>query len=98
MKTLDVVGICNALVDILVPAQDADLKALGLTKGIMHLVDAPRQEQVLGHFGKSPHAVELGGSAMNAIRTLAQLKRKTAFAGMVGDDAFGTRIRARMDQ
>ena len=97
-KSLDIVGICNALVDILIQAQDADLKALGLNKGVMHLVDAPRQQQVLHHFGKSPHAVELGGSAMNAIRTLAQLKRRTAFAGMVGPDAYGERILARMAQ
>lgn len=97
MKNLDVVGICNALVDILVQAQDADLKTLGLTKGVMHLVDAARQEAVLRHFGETGHAVELGGSAMNAIRTLAQLGRKTAFAGMVGRDAFGERINRRME-
>ena len=98
MKSLDVVGICNALVDILIQAQDADLKHLGLTKGVMHLVDSNRQEQVLKHFGSTPHAIELGGSAMNAIRTLAQLGRRTAFAGMIGEDHFGERIATRMEQ
>src|SRR6185437_16105772 len=98
MKTLDVVGICNALVDILIPATDDDLKALGLTKGVMHLVDAARQQTVLKHFQARTPAVELGGSAMNAIRTLAQLGKRTAFAGMVGDDDFGDKIRSRMGQ
>ena len=98
MKTLDVVGICNALVDILIHVEEQDLVKLGLRKGVMHLVDGDRQAEVLRHFASKPHAVELGGSAMNAVRTLAQLEKKTAFAGMVGDDAFGDRIMARMHQ
>ena len=50
MKTYDVVGICNALVDILIKVEEDDIKTLGLTKGVMHLVDAPRQIEVLAHF------------------------------------------------
>jgi len=98
MKKLDVVGVCNALVDILIAADEPDIKTLGLTKGIMHLVDAPRQTTVLEHFSRKPQAIELGGSALNAIRTLAQLEKATAFAGMVGNDDFGERIRRRMHQ
>jgi sugar/nucleoside kinase (ribokinase family) len=98
MKNLDVVGICNALVDILINVEEDDLVKLGLRKGVMHLVDGDRQAEVLRHFANKPHAVELGGSAMNAIRTLAQLEKRTAFAGMVGSDTFGERIVARMHQ
>jgi len=97
-KSLDVVGICNALVDILVTVEDHDLKALELTKGMMHLVDDARQAHVLNYFSGKPQVTELGGSAMNAIRTLAQLGKKTAFAGMVGGDSFGERIKSRMTQ
>ena len=98
MKNLDVVGICNALVDILINVEEDDLVKLGLRKGVMHLVDGDRQAEVLRHFANKPHAVELGGSAMNAIRTLAQLEKRTAFAGMVGSDIYGDRIVARMHQ
>ncbi len=98
MKSYDVVGICNALVDILVSAEDNDLQSLGLTKGIMHLVDSDRQATVLQHFNGKNKTVELGGSAMNAIRTLASLDKKTAFAGMVGADDFGAQIRQRMTE
>ena len=94
MKSLDVVGVCNALVDILVEASEADIQKLGLKKGVMHLVDEPRQKEVLDHLKHVPSKVELGGSAMNAIRTLAQLGQKTAFAGMVADDVYGKRIRS----
>ena len=98
MKTHDVVGICNALVDILITVEERDVQELKLTKGIMHLVDAPRQLEVLTHFHNRPQALELGGSALNAIRTLAQLGKRTVFAGMVSDDEFGDRIVKRMEQ
>lgn len=98
MKSLDVVAICNALVDILVECKDADLQALDLNKGVMHLVDDARQATVLSRFAGHSQTIELGGSAMNAIRTLAALKQKTAFAGSIGTDEFGLRIRTRMQQ
>jgi len=98
MKTFDVVGVCNALVDILIEVEEADIKALGLTKGIMHLVDSEKQINLLKYFSDKPMSIELGGSAMNAIRTIASLGKKTAFAGMVSDDDFGYRIRSRMEE
>lgn len=98
MKTLDVVGVCNALVDILIEVGEEDIKKLGLTKGIMHLVDADAQNKLLEYFSGKTRSVELGGSAMNAIRTLASLGKKTAFAGMVANDAFGESIRHRMKE
>jgi len=98
MKTLDVVGICNALVDILIQGEEQDITRLKLNKGVMHLVDAGKQNELLAHFADRTQTVELGGSTMNAVRTLAQLGKRTAFAGMVADDAFGERIKRRMDE
>jgi len=97
MKTYDITSVCNALMDVLIEITDHDIKQLGLTKGVMHLVDSARQRDVLEHFKGKPRVTELGGSAMNAIRTLARLGHKTVFAGMVNDDEFGNRIRERMN-
>lgn len=96
MKTLDVVSICNALVDILVTASEQDIKALNLNKGIMHLVDDARQHEVIAHFKNSKATHELGGSSMNAIRTLAALGSRTSFAGTIGHDSYGELIQSRM--
>ncbi len=96
MKSLDVVSICNALVDILVTSHDSDLTRLGLNKGIMHLVDDARQLEVIQHFEGQTTTQELGGSSMNAVRTLAALGAKTAFAGSVGSDVYGRLIETRM--
>tara|TARA_B100000902_G_scaffold388489_1_gene434240 strand:- start:102 stop:1091 length:990 start_codon:yes stop_codon:yes gene_type:complete len=96
LKTLDVVSICNALIDLLIQAEESDIQSLDLNKGIMHLVDADRQKTVLSHFEGHETTTQLGGSCLNAIRTLAALDAKTAFAGMIGPDAFGKNIREKM--
>lgn len=97
-KHFDVSSVCNALVDIIVEATDQDLKHFSLTKGVMHLVDQHRQVELLSYLNSHEKTVELGGSAMNAIRTLAQLGKRTMFGGMVSDDEFGERIRSRMSE
>lgn len=98
MSQYDVTSMCNALVDILIDAKDSDIETLGLTKGIMHLVDDQRQNEVLSHFEKADPVTELGGSSLNAIRTLASLDAKTHFAGMVGEDKYGDMIKKRMEE
>lgn len=98
MKKFDVVSICNALMDILVMAREEDLETLQLTKGVMHLVDKHRQNEVLSHFQTTPKTTELGGSSLNAVRSLAALGANTAFAGMIGQDDFGRQISARMEE
>jgi sugar/nucleoside kinase (ribokinase family) len=97
MKIYDIASVCNALMDVLIEIDDSDIQKLGLTKGIMHLVDSQRQRAVLAQFANKPKVTELGGSSMNAIRTLASLGHKTVFVGMVNDDEYGHRIRERMN-
>lgn len=98
MKAFDVVSICNALYDVVFSAEDADLKRHGFKKGNAHLVDRATQISLLEQFKGREKAGELGGSAMNAIRTLAQLGKKVCFGGAVADDDHGGKIRARLDE
>ena len=97
MKKYDVSSICNALVDFLVEANDSDVEALKLNKGVMHLVDDAAQQSVMDHFKDNNKTSELGGSSMNSIRTLAALGANTFFAGMIGKDELGQRVQARLD-
>jgi sugar/nucleoside kinase (ribokinase family) len=97
-KKYNVVSVCNALVDILIKADDSDLKELNLTKGNMHLVEADAQKKLLEHFSSKEKVTELGGSSLNAIRSLAALNNKTFFAGMVSNDVFGEQIKSRMGE
>lgn len=97
-KEFDVSAICNALVDIVIEVEDSDLAYHGLTKARMHLVDQRQQDQLLRHFAKHEKTIELGGSALNAIRALALLKQQTVFGGAIANDHFGDKIRDRMSQ
>lgn len=92
----EVTTVCNALMDIVVDVTDDDLIKLGYDKSIMTLVNEEEQKKILDHFKNHQHAIELGGSAMNAIRALALLKKKTSFTGMISEDRFGNEIKDRM--
>jgi sugar/nucleoside kinase (ribokinase family) len=84
---LDVVGIGNALVDVLGHADDTFLRAHGLVKGAMALVDAERAELLYGDMGP---AIEIsGGSAANTMVGIASFGGRSAFVGRVRDDQLG---------
>ena len=83
----DVIGIGNAIVDVLAHADDEFLAAEGLTKGTMTLIDAEEAKRLYQKIGP---AVECsGGSAANTIAGLASLGGKGAFIGKVHDDQLG---------
>ncbi len=85
--SLDVVGIGNAIVDIIAHADDAFLARHAMAKGGMMLIDEARAEALYADMGP---AVQLsGGSAGNTIAGLASLGARTGYIGKVKDDALG---------
>ncbi len=85
--SLDVVGIGNAIVDVLAQADDAFIARQGLTKGTMTLIDAARAEALYAEMGA---AVEMsGGSAGNTMAGIASLGGGGAYIGRVCDDVLG---------
>jgi sugar/nucleoside kinase (ribokinase family) len=87
MKAHQVVGIGNALVDVIAHTDDAFLAGNGVDKGIMQLIDRPRAVELYGHMG--PAREVSGGSAANTIAGLAALGVRTAYVGKVKDDQLG---------
>jgi fructokinase len=84
---LDVVGIGNAIVDVLTHADDALIRHHGLPKGAMTLIDMARAEALYAEMGP---AVEVsGGSAANTLAGLASLGGKGGFIGKVRNDQLG---------
>ena len=82
-----VAGIGNAIVDVLVHADDLLLHKLGLTKGVMTLIDAAQAETI---YAQLPPGVECsGGSAANTIVGIAALGGRAAYMGKVKDDQLG---------
>lgn len=83
----DVLGLGNAIVDVLARADDALLERYRLAKGSMSLVDAERADQV---YGAMHNRVERsGGSAANTMVGLASLGGASAYVGKVRDDTLG---------
>jgi sugar/nucleoside kinase (ribokinase family) len=83
----DVVGIGNAMVDVIVHADEAFLARQSLTKGAMTLIDGARAGQL---YAAMPPAVEIsGGSAGNTIAGVASLGGRAAYIGKVSADQLG---------
>lgn len=83
----DVVGIGNALVDVISNAPDAFLDQHGLTKGWMDLIDTERAVELYRALGS---AVEMsGGSAANTMCGVASFGGTAAYIGKVADDDLG---------
>ncbi|MCA0941344.1 adenosine kinase [Yangia mangrovi] len=87
MKKYQVVGIGNAIVDVLTRADDSFLEHMGITKGIMQLIERERAELLYGAMDGRVQAP--GGSVANTLAGLGNLGLRTAFIGRVHDDALG---------
>jgi fructokinase len=85
---LDLLGIGNAIVDVLARAEDAFLAQQGMAKGAMTLIDAEAAGRIYGAMG--PGVESSGGSAANTCAVAAALGAKVGFLGKVADDALGT--------
>ena len=85
--TPDVLGIGNAIVDVIADAEEDFLAREALVKGTMTLIDAPRADALYQMMGP---AIEVsGGSASNTMAGIASLGGKGAYIGKVRDDFLG---------
>jgi len=85
-----IIGIGNALVDILIQLDsDTLLTELGLPKGSMTLVDRAMSRRIIQSTRKLEKRQSSGGSAANTISGLARLGVPTGFIGVVGKDSLG---------
>jgi sugar/nucleoside kinase (ribokinase family) len=83
----DVLGIGNAIVDVLARTEEDFLLQQGMNKGTMALIDEARAQAIYKAMGP---AIEIsGGSAANTIVGLSSLGARSAFVGKVKDDELG---------
>lgn len=84
-----VLGLGNALTDILYQVSEEDLLALGLPKGSMNLIEMEQAQQIQERFAGVRMRMVAGGSACNTITTIASLGGKAAFIGKIGNAGVG---------
>src|SRR4029079_433853 len=86
-KIYDVVGIGNAIVDIIARCDEGFLSKHDLAKGFMRLIDAEDANRLYEAMG--PAVERSGGSVANSIAGLASFGAKCGFIGRVAADQFG---------
>jgi adenosine kinase len=83
----DVLGIGNAIFDVLVQTDEGFLSRHGMTKGGMSLIDESRAAGIYRDMG--PATKMSGGSAANTIVGIASLGARAAYVGKVREDEVG---------
>tara|TARA_B100001123_G_scaffold381417_1_gene451824 strand:- start:267 stop:1253 length:987 start_codon:yes stop_codon:yes gene_type:complete len=86
-KTIDLLGIGNAILDVLAYTEDSFLESWEMRKGDMALIDEARAEAIYNELGQTKEVS--GGSVANSVAGLAMLGGTAAFIGRVKDDQFG---------
>ena len=87
----DVIGVGNAIVDVIAAASENLILELKLKKGAMTLIDADRGEEI--YAAMSDTTETSGGSAANTLAGIASFGGKGAYIGKINDDALGRAFR-----
>lgn len=91
LPTYDILGLGNAIVDVLAHCDDALLSRLNMRKGGMSLIDEAQADALYAQMGQATECS--GGSAANTLAGLASLGATCAFMGKVKDDQLGVIFR-----
>lgn len=83
----DILGVGNAIVDVIAPCDDAFLTEHGIEKGAMTLIDEDRARDLYSNM--APGRQVSGGSAANTLAGVASLGGRGAYVGKVADDDLG---------
>ena len=84
----DVLGIGNALVDVLSTEEESFIEQMDLVKGSMTLIDTERAEEIYAAMGGDKTEAS-GGSAANTLSGVASFGGRAAYIGRVKDDGLG---------
>ncbi|MCX6115262.1 MAG: adenosine kinase [Proteobacteria bacterium] len=89
MKSIDVSGVCNGIVDIFTDVTEQDFASLGFEKGAMRLVEASDQQELLSRLGTVKPVMVSGGSVANSLIAISQLGGTSAVYCRLADDEYG---------
>ena len=87
-QSVQLLGISNAIVDVLAHVDESFLKTIGATPGSMTLIDKERAREIYNQMG--PATEMSGGSVANTVAGFANLGGKAAYIGKVKADQLGT--------
>jgi len=89
-ERMKILGIGNALVDILAKLPNDDLlKELNVTKGSMNLIEEKMRKELLERIEDMDLKMTTGGSVSNTSLALRQMETPSGYIGKVGNDEYG---------
>lgn len=88
-KSIDVCGLGNGLLDIVLEVGDKELSRLGLEKGSERLIDGSTQAALMSFLTGRKPLLTSGGSVANSVIAVSQLGGHSAFLCRLGDDEYG---------
>lgn len=103
-KSIDIVAVGNAMVDILVKTNDAFLASLGVKKGSMLLIDETKAKQLFKLFEAVEKSADStinemsGGCASNVAAGVSSFGGKAAFIGKVSQDTTGDHFTEKLTE
>lgn len=97
-KPIQLTGICNPLVDILLRISDETLVALQAEKGTMRLVDDSEQAALFHKLDLTDARICSGGSVANSLVSFAQLGGSAGLIGAIGSDGYGHTFRTEIEK
>lgn len=98
MKSIQLSGFGNAILDILVRVEESDIVRMGLKKSDMQLVDADLQKRLLAGIERAKPSLVSGGALANSVIAFAQLGGNAAFSACIGDDPYGLHYQQELTQ
>lgn len=97
-KMLSVLGVGNALIDIITQLDDDSvLREFGLPRGSMTLVDESLSQKIYNATIKNKRKITTGGSAANTIRSLTSLGGNCGYLGKTGNDELGRIFKSELE-
>lgn len=91
-----ILGLGNALVDLLMIVDDSFVESLSFKKGSMNHIDLAKAKDILKRSASIKKERVTGGSVANAINGLSKLGVDTGYIGKIGEDEFGNFFRSEM--
>lgn len=97
VKSIDVYGLGNGIVDVLLEVTEDEFSALEFERGTMRLLEPSDQQALLEQFSEKKKSLVSGGSVANSIVTLRQLGGSPAFSCALGDDSYGLHYKGEFE-
>lgn len=89
-KKIAVYGIGNPLIDVQANCSEEEIRDFGLEKGTMHLIDSPRNRELLQTLEEKEKQYCSGGSCLNTMIAMSHFGTTTAYGGKIGNDELGS--------